>query len=421
MAEVKKQKWEIKFEKYQNMGLMHKNPEEMQSALEETNVEYARRLAAIKDTTSEEYRTIVAERRGAQRETERLKTLIANMPKIERLKAFRDAQQEKLEKLLEQRKNAEKEIDEKKKLEEKAKMLEFDLMSLMSKKERLEKALKEKDIGEKDKEEIIKQLEENKQLRSKNQTDFSANQLALQKANSKKVVEVSDKQIDALKTSISKCNFACRLLVEGKRIEDVQLGLEQWQDRKLTRTKSEKVIEEKTAEEKPAQEKPAEEKLAEVKSAEVKPAEVKPAQVKPVEEKPAEVKQAEEKPNEEKPQTDPHPVEVSEFDKKHPRLAKIKNFFVKGWEKFQNWRNGEEPKPETKPVVEPEVEPETKPVENKEVEGKQTTEQMNARKAEFYRRLAETGRVSGEPASQEIKGWSTTPVVQTQEDNEPEQ
>ena len=285
-----------------------------------------------------------------------------------------------------------KEVEDKKKLENEADKLELELITLKTKQKRLKEALNDKEMNEEDKQKVLEQLAENKVLQDENTKKFVKNQADLKMANSKSTVEVSEEQIEALRDSIRKCNFACRLLISGKSINEVQLSLEQWKDRKLTRTKPEKATEEKPASEKPVEE-------------------------KPVTRRSVWDLYASEKPNEEKPETDPHPVEVSEFDKKHPRLAKIKNFFVKGWEKFQNWRKGEEPKPEIKPEIKPETKPEIKP----EVEGKQTTEQMNARKAEFYKRIGETGRVSGTPKSQEIKGWSTTPVVQTQEDNEPEQ
>ena len=263
-------KWEEKYKEIKSGKLYSRNME-LQAKL--TN----------KTITKEEYK-----------ELEKNKKIVENVTKIDNVLEYKN----KLEKQLKEIKDEEarrKSIEDLKKQE---KELESELKALEVVKARIERELKNKDITDTERSNLQSKLSTINDKMNKNQIDFSKNQFDFETV-SKKQSKLSNIDIDSLKakkisisSKISKCNMICGKLVEGYSWDSIDMKLEQWQDRKLTAKKG-------TAD-----------KLKQATEVEKG-------------ENGLEKDNSTEKNNSAQKDL----VEVSEFDQKHPRLAKIKNFF----------------------------------------------------------------------------------------------
>lgn len=365
MGKDNKRKWEREYE-----SLKTKNIDEEIKKLEGEINNTKRSLASIKDSKSDEYRTGKMQQKDKEKELSKMKMLKENLPQVERIVKFRDAQAKRLEKLNQDKKAYEASLQETKKLSDEAQKLEDELAKLRAQEAKINEALKSPKLSDEDRKKLEQAKIQNRQQQTQNHNDFSDNQKRLSlKLNSPLPRRDFDKEIQVVKNMISKSNFICRNLMEGKKMEEISVDLKNWKDSRFTDKSNE--TKNKTENSKPQDSK--EEQFTEVD--------------KGVQQQIADQEIGENK-----------PVKVSEFDEKHPRLAKIKNFFKNAYstvaEKISGFRK--------KDVLE-ENEPEKKEEAKKQPEGKMSSEQVADRKAEFYKRLAETGKLSNTPNSSKMK------------------
>ena len=373
MGKDSKRKWEREYESLKTINI-----DEEITRIESEISGAKRKLASIKDTTTDEYRTGKTEQKGKEKELNRMKMLKENLPQVERTVKFRDAQVKRLEKLNQDKKAYEASLQETKKLSDEAQKLEDKLAELRAQEAKINEALKSPKLSDEDRKKLEQAKIKNRQEQSQNHNDFSDNQKRLSlKLNNPLPKRDFDKEIQTTKNMISKSNFICRNLMEGKKMEEISVDLKNWKDSRFTDKSNE--TKNKTENSKPEDSK--EEQFTEVD--------------KGVQQQIADQEIGENK-----------PVKVSEFDEKHPRLAKIKNFFKNAYstvvEKISGFRKKdvlEENEPEKDETTN--SEPEKK--EGKEPEGKLTSEQIADRKAEFYKRLTETGKLSNTPNDSKMK------------------
>lgn len=252
-------------------------------------------LVDTKKATREEYS-----------EYKKYSTIKENMRKVENVIEYRDYQKKKIneiDKILEKRKVSE---ELKNKLENNYKELktsiielEVEVNSLNMEKEELSKELKNKEISAEKRQEIMEKMvdiqnkiqDNNKRYVTKSK-EFKEAKTALDNSNNTKeqFAEYSDEEINSTKMQlsqkISKCNMVARNLFEGRNWDYIDLKLDNWQERKFTsKTKLSNIAE------------PIKGKEETINNDFVKPKEELGLQ------------------------------EVSDWDVKHPKLAKIKNWF----------------------------------------------------------------------------------------------
>lgn len=263
-------KWE---EKYANIksGELNTRINELQDKLDKKTI------------TREEYK-----------ELEKSKRIRENVPKIENILEYKAKLDMQLQELKDEE-SKRKALEESRKEE---KFLESELKGLKLRKDAIENKLRGKNISDAERTTLQAELGNIKDKISKNQEAFSKNWEKRESAeNSKgKLANTSTEEIIARKMNISakisKCNMICGRLVAGDAWKLIDLKLEQWQDRKLTAKKG-------TAN-----------KLRDASEANK-----------------AEKSAGNDLKN--KVNTGKELVEVTEFEQKHPRLAKIRNLFRK--------------------------------------------------------------------------------------------
>lgn len=363
MSKGNKRKWEIEYE-----SLKDKNIEQ---EIKKLNAKIKRLSGKeIEGTNPQEYRKNKLENdkkiNDLQNEVERLGKLKENLPQVERTVKFRDAQMQRLEKLNQGKKDYEASLQETKKLSDEAKKLEDELAKLREQEAKINKALKAPNLSDENRKKLEQAKIQNRQKQSQNHNDFSDNQKRLSlKLNNPLPKGDFDKEIQATKNMISKSNFICRNLMAGKKMEEISVDLKAWKNSRFTDKSNETQAKKENSKPEGSKE---EQQFAEVEQG--------------VQQQIAEQEIGENK-----------PVKVSEFDEKHPRLAKIKNFFKTAYESVKekiSRRSKEEPAEEAN-------EPEKKEEIKKQPEGKMSSEQIADKKAEFYKRLAQTGKLSGLP------------------------
>ena len=410
MSKDNKRKWEIEYE-----SLKDKN---IDQEIKKLNAKIKRLSGKeIEGTNPQEYRKNKLENdkkiSDLQNEVERLGKLKENLPQVERTVRFRDAQMQRLEKLNQGKKDYEASLQETKKLSDEAKKLEDELAKLREQEAKINEALKAPNLSDENRKKLEQAKIQNTQKQTQNHNDFSDNQKKLSlKLNNPLPKRDFDKEIQATRNMISKSNFICRNLMQGKKMEEISVDLKAWKDSRFTDKSNETQAKKENSKPEGSKE---EQKFAEVEQG------VQQQIANEEVEKGTEQQVAAEEVEDNKP------VKVSEFDEKHPRLAKIKNFFKNAYstvvEKISGFRKKdvlEENKPEKEEKANTETEKteetgketekteetgkETEKTEEtkKEPEGKLTSEQVADRKTEFYKRLTETGKLSQLPDNSKL-------------------
>ena len=279
-------------------------------------------------------------KREELKELEKAKRIKENMQKIENVVEYKEKLEDQLKKLKAEQDRRKSLID----LSKETKRLDDELSVLERKKAVAQKKLKTSNLSDDQKKEIEEMLTELKSKISKNQEAFSRNQLAIA-ATSKaggKLAELPQEELQARITSIgskiSKCNMICGKLIEGYSWESIDMKLEQWQDRKLTSKKE-------TAD-----------KMRAAANVDKKERTKRAAtQEKGTTREDSKGKtgrnDSEGSKGKEKTEKGGSLVEVSEFDRKHPKLAKIKSFFKKMGQKIKDTFTDEEVSQEKTPEV----------------------------------------------------------------------
>ena len=270
------------------------------------------------------------------KEFEKAKKIKENMPKVENIVEYRKKLEGQLKELKAEQDRRKSLVD----LEKEAKKLDGELSRLNVDKAVAERELKTPDLSDDKKAEIEARLAGIKEKMNKNQEAFSKNQLTIA-ATSKaggKLAELPDEELQAkrtnISTKISKCHMICGKLVEGYSWDSIDMKLEQWNDRKLTSKKetAEKMRQSAKEDKKEKAERPDPEAKKEEKAPLKREGTGKERPIAtPVPEAKKDEKAEQKEDKEEKSL-----VEVSEFDKKYPRLAKIKNFFKRMGQSIKN-------------------------------------------------------------------------------------
>lgn len=374
MGKDNKRKWEREYE-----SLKTKNIDEEIKKLESEINSSKRNLASIKDSKSDEYRAGKTQQKDKAKELDRMKMLKENLPQVERTIKFRDAQAKRLEKLNQDKKAYETSLLETKKLSDEVQTLEDELAVLREQEAKINESLKRPDLSDEDKKRLEQLKVQNAQKQTQNHNSFSDNQkkLAL-KLNNPLPKRDFDKEMQVVKNMISKSNFICRNLMEGKKMEEISVDLKNWKDSRFTdRTNGIRDVRNNLKPE-AGKEDPQFDEVEQGVQNQINNQEF------------GEVGEVSEN----------KPVKVSEFAEKHPRLAKIGNFFKNAYTTVAQKISGFIKKDDLD-EEEPEKDDPQKPV--KEPEGKLTSEQIADKKAEFYKRLTETGKLANTPNNSKMK------------------
>lgn len=270
------------------------------------------------------------------KEFEKAKKIKENMSKIENIAEYKEKLEGQLKELKAEQDRRKSLVD----LEKEAKKLDGELSRLNFDRAVAERELKTPDLSDNKRAEIQARLASVKEKMNKNQEAFSKNQLTIA-ATSKaggKLAELPDEELQAkrtnISTKISKCHMICGKLVEGYSWDSIDMKLEQWNDRKLTSKKetAEKMRQSAKEDKKEKAERPDPEAKKEEKAPLKREGTGKERPIAtPVPEAKKDEKAEQKEDKEEKSL-----VEVSEFDKKYPRLAKIKNFFKRMGQSIKN-------------------------------------------------------------------------------------
>ena len=255
------------------------------------------------------------------------KRIKENLPKVANVFEYRGKLEENLKKL-------KAENDRRKNLRDSTKenqKLESELANLMSERAKIEDELKKVDPKDSKKAELEGKLAEVKTKIDKNNELFSKSQETISSIPMAEMAfrNLSDDDVEArsveISTKISKCNMICSTLLQGKSWDAIEFKLDNWRDRELKGKKSD-LDKMKKATERGKTERTGEE-MPDVSGTS------------------RESKEEESSKDEEGKNL---PVKQSEFERKHPRLAKFVNFFKnigKKKEKTVEPEKEEEPQP----------------------------------------------------------------------------
>ena len=281
MAERKN--WEEKYDLYKEI-LTNNSDEKIRSGLTLQNymdefqtrdAELARNLSAIKDTTSEEYRKTIAQRKSEKAEnsrktkdikdlSEKLIAIKRNLPLVEKQIENRDTYQAILDELLSNQKQNSVLMGKREELSKEAERLDKELKELKETEEHCNIAINNPNATPEQRENATRVLQDCKQKINENQIKFSENQINLQKELETPLIEVSEEDITDCKNKIERSNLICEMLLDGESMKDIQKALQQpkgqeQQAQQSDQQQSEELVEEqieKTAGEQPVVKQP---------------------------------------------------------------------------------------------------------------------------------------------------------------------
>lgn len=344
------------------------------------------------DTILKDLQTKIDERSASKEEFQKMDmytNIKNNVSKIDNILEFKA----KLEK---ERTNIDSEIAKIKSipnLEDKINELNVQMQALQTEKQTIQETLSKTDLKDEERAKLEQRVGKIDLELAKNNNEFSINQKKMAFAKSSKehsiedISELENKKME-ISSQISKCNMIVNNLIQGKSWDYVEMKLDNWKDRRFT---SKEPISQK-----------AEPIKGEAKTNE--PETVKNSEVKD---------QDKEEKTEDGAIFEDHDVEETQldtiFEDKHPRLAKVKEFFKKMAKKVKHSINSMRKKEELEEIEAVEETKEDKneekineeatvvennentPIkENKEVEDKKEEKPSNDFKA-YIREVAEKG------------------------------
>ena len=364
MAERKN--WEEKYELYKEI-LTNNSDEKIRGGLTLQNymdefqtrdAELARNLSAIKDTTSEEYRKTIAQRKSEKAEnsrktkdikdlSEKLIAIKRNLPLVEKQIENRDTYQAILDELLSNQKQNSVLMGKREELSKESERLDKELKELKETEEHCNIAINNPNATPEQRENATRVLQDCKQKINENQIKFSENQINLQKELETPLIEVSEEDITDCKNKIERSNLICEMLLEGKNMQDIQLEIKKraQQEEKLPVEEQpmaeepeveEPVIEEPVVEE---QENSSNQWFFRAGSLDDQPEVEDPVEEQPMAEEPVVEEPVEEQPVAEEPAVE-EPVE------KQPTFEEQEDFFSKWFNSIRQQREQEQASPE---------------------------------------------------------------------------
>ena len=267
------------------------------------------------DTILKDLQTKIDERSASKEEFKKMEmytNIKNNVSKIDNILEFKA----KLEK---EKTNIDAEIAKIKsipKLEDRINELNIQMQALQTEKQTIQETLSKKDLKDEERAELEARVGKIDLELAKNNNEFSINQKKMASAESSKehsiedISELENRKIE-ISSQISKCNMIVNNLIQGKSWDYVEMKLDNWKDRRFT---SKEPISQK-----------AEPIKGEAKVNE--PETVKNSEVKD------QGKEEKEEKVEDGAVFEDHDVEEIQldtiFEDKHPRLAKVKEFFKK--------------------------------------------------------------------------------------------
>lgn len=362
--EDKKEKWEIRFENYQNGGL-DKETEELKAKHDNKEIDIKKYL----------------------KEKNRIDKIKTNLSKVEHLVELREELKDlknEIEKELVLRKNESQQSSQAKQINRQMDKLEQENEDLMSKIEETKRKLKNKNLSDEDRQKLQKQLEKGEaKLKDNNNKYLELNAKSRNQVKIERTDEISKMSSADLKNNykkvcmkLSRNNFYARRLLEGYDIETVKEEDKNidWEAKKYKIDMKKLIAKGKEAEKMRGLRENAKEENLKPKTAEEEIGE----HVQKIMEDKGETSQEIDK-------EELSMVELSEFDKKHPRLAKIKNFVANIKNKILNKTDKENDKENSEQIEEKQEEQQEEQQEEKQEE--QTNEKTTDKHKDFVSRL----------------------------------
>ena len=310
MGEKKIKKWEEEYNKYQN-GNMNSKKKELKNKVDS------------KTASREEYE-----------ELKKIVKIENNVPKVKNILELRG----KLQKQSDEIKSEIAKIEDLQKANKEKESIEKEFSELEKEKKEIKQKQKNPDLSEEEKKGLSEKLSKVNGKIEENNSKYVKNQKVF--LDSKEVSKASKEELKkksfVIGSKISKCNMVAGNLMKGLNWDAIEVKLDNWKDKKFT---SKEKITDMAKEDNVG-------KTEEIKEAEGK---IKDSE-KDLSEK---IINETEKMLEEENKEETAMTEVSEFAKKHPRLAKIGNWFkenvvsrLKKEEKQEPKEENQEPKGE---------------------------------------------------------------------------
>ncbi len=241
-------KWEEEYKKY-----AHKEYDEEYKKLK---AKFERKPENIKWTNEPDDKSIKNSIREGKEQYERYKKMgriKENLPKVKNLIQYRrglEKEIKEIDKEIKLRENL-KSINQKQEtLEKKNETLEKDLADLRNKYYDIELQLKKKDLSDDKRTELENKLPELQKKIDNNNIEFSKNEQEISKnkqkitesdkssKNKSKLSRISDEELNNkkldLSTKISKCNMACKYMMQGKSWNAIEVKLDSWDKSRYT-------------------------------------------------------------------------------------------------------------------------------------------------------------------------------------------
>ena len=281
----KKQKWEVLFEDYSSGNLDKK--------IKELEDNHSIEIKNKKDTKDKGEST-----KNYMKQKKQLENIKENLPKIQNLIEFKDkvsTTKNEIDSELKNRKNLSNLTKEQDKLD-------IEIKAIMSITEQLNQKLKSKDISDEDRKKIQEQLDKADKKRAENSDRYAKNSQELLNTKGKlgKFEKISNEDLEMMSSKLSiqlsKVNFYGNRLIKGYNIESIKASekASDWKMKALGKDAK---------------------KMSELRATAKNEKEIEKTTGKLITK---DVEKDEEK----------SMIEVSEFEQKHPRLAKIKKFFT---------------------------------------------------------------------------------------------
>lgn len=197
------------------------------------------------DARIDELKLKVDERKATKEELKEYESLSkskGNIDKVQNVIEFRKSKElflEDIKKELQIRDNA-------KKANEESIKIEVELAQIQQDMENIAKKLKDKNLSPEERTKLENRSTELKSKREENNKKYTENQAALKEGLNRngKLKDYSDKELEELKlktgAEISKCNMVANKLVNGFSWDSIDLALDNWDNRKFT-SKDEKL------------------------------------------------------------------------------------------------------------------------------------------------------------------------------------
>ena len=340
--EEKKEKWEIQFENYQN-GELDKELEELKSKYDNKEIDFKKYT----------------------KEQKRFDKIKSNLTKVENLLEFRNELKNlksEIENELVERENEAKKVKDGKNIESKKQKLDQENAKLLQSIEDTKKQLKNKNLSDNERQKLEDKLnKDNARLKENNKEYSELNAKSKNNDIQERNSELSKMSKGDLKKNyqkvcmqLSRNSFYAKRLLKGYDIENIKVEDKKidWKSRKYNIDMKKLMAKGKDAEKmKELKEVAKEEKITSKEEKTGKAESRSEDEGKKIEKKIGDevntiINSEKGKEDDEIKKEETALMEVDEFAKKHPRLAKIRNFFKNITDKFNKKDEKENPKDE---------------------------------------------------------------------------